>query len=78
MYKRQTWLCALVVRPFVGPPAALHGSGEEIKLLAERGAQAVSYTHLPAAAGLLLDVTIGNVAALPSVSIIMRKSASSV
>jgi CBS domain containing-hemolysin-like protein len=34
-----TWLCALVVRPFVGPPAALHGSGEEIKLLAERGAQ---------------------------------------
>ena len=27
-----TWLCALVVRPFVGPPAALHGSGEEIKL----------------------------------------------
>jgi magnesium and cobalt exporter, CNNM family len=34
-----TWLCALVVRPFVGPPAALHGSSEEIKLLAERGAQ---------------------------------------
>jgi CBS domain containing-hemolysin-like protein len=34
-----TWLCALVVRPFVGPPARLHGSGEEIVLLAERGAQ---------------------------------------
>jgi CBS domain containing-hemolysin-like protein len=34
-----TFLCALVVRPFVGPPAKLHGSGEEIKLLAERGAQ---------------------------------------
>ena len=34
-----TWLCALVVRPFVGPPAALHGSGEEIMLLAERGAK---------------------------------------
>jgi CBS domain containing-hemolysin-like protein len=34
-----TWLCALVVRPFVGPPAKIHGSGEEIKLLAERGAQ---------------------------------------
>src|ERR1700678_3264624 len=34
-----TWLCALVVRPFVGPPAKLHGSGEEIILLAERGAQ---------------------------------------
>ncbi len=34
-----TWLCALVVRPFVGPPAKLHGSGEEIMLLAERGAQ---------------------------------------
>jgi CBS domain containing-hemolysin-like protein len=34
-----TWLCALVVRPFVGPPAPLHGSSEEIKLLAERGAQ---------------------------------------
>ena len=33
-----TWLCALVVRPFVGPPAPLHGSSEEIKLLAERGA----------------------------------------
>ncbi len=34
-----TWICALVVRPFVGPPAPLHGSSEEIKLLAERGAQ---------------------------------------
>jgi CBS domain containing-hemolysin-like protein len=34
-----TWLCALVVRPFVGPPAKLHGSDEEIILLAERGAQ---------------------------------------
>jgi CBS domain containing-hemolysin-like protein len=34
-----TWLCALVVRPFVGPPAKLHGSEEEIILLAERGAQ---------------------------------------
>jgi CBS domain containing-hemolysin-like protein len=34
-----TWLCALVVRPFVGPPAKLHGSSEEIILLAERGAQ---------------------------------------
>jgi CBS domain containing-hemolysin-like protein len=34
-----TWLCALVVRPFVGPPARLHGSSEEIILLAERGAQ---------------------------------------
>lgn len=34
-----TWLCALVVRPFVGPPAKLHGSEEEILLLAERGAQ---------------------------------------
>jgi CBS domain containing-hemolysin-like protein len=34
-----TWLCALVVRPFVGPPAKLHGSSEEIILLAERGAK---------------------------------------
>jgi CBS domain containing-hemolysin-like protein len=34
-----TWLCALVVRPFVGPPAKVHGSEEEIILLAERGAQ---------------------------------------
>ena len=34
-----TWMCALVVRPFVGPPARLHGSSEEIILLAERGAQ---------------------------------------
>jgi CBS domain containing-hemolysin-like protein len=34
-----TWFCALVVRPFVGPPAKLHGSEEEIILLAERGAQ---------------------------------------
>jgi CBS domain containing-hemolysin-like protein len=34
-----TWLCALVVRPFVGPPKPLHGSGEEIILLAERGAK---------------------------------------
>jgi CBS domain containing-hemolysin-like protein len=34
-----TWVCALVVRPFVGPPARLHGSSEEIILLAERGAQ---------------------------------------
>jgi CBS domain containing-hemolysin-like protein len=34
-----TWLCALVVRPLVGPPARLHGSDEEIILLAERGAQ---------------------------------------
>jgi CBS domain containing-hemolysin-like protein len=34
-----TWLCALVVRPIVGPPARLHGSGDEIILLAERGAQ---------------------------------------
>jgi CBS domain containing-hemolysin-like protein len=34
-----TWLCAGVVRPFVGPPAKLHGSEEEIILLAERGAK---------------------------------------
>ena len=34
-----TWICALVVRPLVGPPAKLHGSEEEIILLAERGAQ---------------------------------------
>jgi CBS domain containing-hemolysin-like protein len=34
-----TWICALIVRPFVGPPAKLHGSEEEILLLAERGAQ---------------------------------------
>jgi CBS domain containing-hemolysin-like protein len=34
-----TWFCALVVRPFVGPPAKVHGSDEEIILLAERGAQ---------------------------------------
>ena len=34
-----TWLCALVVRPFVGPPAKVHGSDEEIMLLAERGAK---------------------------------------
>jgi CBS domain containing-hemolysin-like protein len=34
-----TWICALVVRPLVGPPAKLHGSDEEIILLAERGAQ---------------------------------------
>jgi len=34
-----TWFCALVVRPFVGPPAKLHGSDEEIILLAERGAK---------------------------------------
>jgi CBS domain containing-hemolysin-like protein len=34
-----TWLCALVVRPIVGPPAKLHGSSDEIILLAERGAQ---------------------------------------
>ena len=34
-----TWLCALVVRPFVGPPAKVHGSDEEIMLLAQRGAQ---------------------------------------
>lgn len=37
--KPVTWLCALVVRPFVGPPAKVHGSDEEIILLAERGAQ---------------------------------------
>jgi CBS domain containing-hemolysin-like protein len=40
-----TWLCALVVRPFVGPPAKLHGSGEEIMLLAERGAQEGTLSH---------------------------------
>jgi len=34
-----TWLCALVVRPFVGRPARIHGSEEEIILLAERGAK---------------------------------------
>jgi CBS domain containing-hemolysin-like protein len=34
-----TWLCALVVRPIVGPPAKIHGSDEEIMLLAEKGAQ---------------------------------------
>ena len=34
-----TWLTALVVRPFVGPPAKVHGSDEEIILLAERGAK---------------------------------------
>jgi CBS domain containing-hemolysin-like protein len=34
-----TWFCALVVRPFVGRPAKLHGSDEEIILLAERGAK---------------------------------------
>src|SRR3984957_8678059 len=40
-----TWLCALVVRPFVGPPAPLHGSSEEIMLLAERGAQDGTLSH---------------------------------
>ena len=39
MLRPVTWLCALVVRPFVGPPAKVHGSDEEIMLLAERGAQ---------------------------------------
>jgi CBS domain containing-hemolysin-like protein len=34
-----TWFCALIVRPFVGRPARIHGSEEEIILLAERGAQ---------------------------------------
>jgi len=34
-----TWLCAIVVRPFVGRPAMIHGSDEEIILLAERGAK---------------------------------------
>jgi CBS domain containing-hemolysin-like protein len=34
-----TWVCAGVVRPLVGPPAKLHGSEEEIILLAERGAK---------------------------------------
>jgi CBS domain containing-hemolysin-like protein len=34
-----TWLCNFVLRPLIGPPAHLHGSDEEIKLLAERGAQ---------------------------------------
>ncbi len=34
-----TWLCNLIVRPFVGGPAHLHRSDEEIILLAELGAQ---------------------------------------
>ncbi|HEY1792295.1 MAG TPA: hemolysin family protein [Opitutaceae bacterium] len=34
-----TWVCALVVRPFVGRPKQLHGSDVEIMLLAERGAK---------------------------------------
>ena len=53
-----TWLCALVVRPFVGPPAKLHGSGEEIMLLAERGAQEGTLTKSESsiiANALLLD-----------------------
>ena len=40
-----TWICALVVRPFVGPPARLHRSGEEIILLAERGAKEGTLTR---------------------------------
>ncbi len=53
-----TWLCARVVRPFVGPPAKLHGSGEEIMLLAERGAQEGTLTKSESsiiANALLLD-----------------------
>jgi len=34
-----TWLANFILRPLIGPPARLHGSDEEIKLLAERGAQ---------------------------------------
>jgi CBS domain containing-hemolysin-like protein len=40
-----TWFCARVVRPFVGPPAKLHGSQEEIILLAERGAEEGTLTR---------------------------------
>ena len=34
-----TWLCNRIVRPIVGRATALHGSDEEIMLLAARGAQ---------------------------------------
>jgi len=34
-----SWFCRLVARPFIGTPAVLHRSDEEIILLAERGAK---------------------------------------
>jgi len=40
-----TWVCNLLLRPFVGPPAHLFGSDEEILLLAERGAKEGTLTH---------------------------------
>ena len=75
-----TWVCALVVRPFVGPPAALHGSGEEIKLLAERGAQegtlSKSESSIIANALSLDNVRVSEIMTPRTVVTVLQRSAS--
>src|SRR5271157_2711651 len=75
-----TWLCALVVRPFVGPPAKLHGSGEEIILLAERGAQegtlSASESDIIANALSLDNVRVGEIMTPRTVVTALNRSSS--
>ncbi len=75
-----TWLCALVVRPFVGPPARLHGSGEEIILLAERGAQegtlSTSESNIIANALTLGNVRVSEIMTPRTVVAALHRSAS--
>ena len=74
-----TWLCALVVRPFVGPPARLHGSSEEIILLAERGAQegtlSKSESNIIANALSLDNVRVGEIMTPRTVVTALRRQA---
>jgi len=75
-----TWFCALVVRPFVGPPAKLHGSGEEIILLAERGAQegtlSASESDIIANALSLDNVRVGEIMTPRTVVTALNRSSS--
>lgn len=75
-----TWLCALVVRPFVGPPAKLHGSDEEIILLAARGAKegtlSVSESNIIANALSLDNVRVSEIMTPRTVVTALNRSSS--
>ncbi len=75
-----TWLCALVVRPFVGPPAKVHGSDEEIILLAERGTRegtlSVSESSIIANALSLDNVRVSEIMTPRTVVMALNRSSS--
>jgi CBS domain containing-hemolysin-like protein len=74
-----TWLCNLIVRPFVRGPAHLHRSDEEIILLAELGAKqgtlSKSESNIIANALSLDDVRIGAIMTPRTVVTALRRDA---